>query len=163
MGVGQGQIQHVGVEIVSTGSATVLRIGDLQLTGFARPRVAQVVERPLGRPQPRCPLSTPRTATPAVIAGPAHDLWRGKILDPLNAFRGIGHIAAGAIHDHTSQRPLSWRYRPVWVLKVRKSSATTLQSHLAYQLVAHVRAYQKWDTKQLKKEYFVVLDGLDAQ
>jgi len=29
--------------------------------------------------------------------------------------------------------------------------------------VAHVRAYQKWDTEQLKKEYFAVLGGLDAQ
>jgi len=35
--------------------------------------------------------------------------------------------------------------------------------HLVYQLVAHVRAYQKWDTEQLKKEYFAVLGGLDAQ
>ena len=32
--------------------------------------------------------------------------------------------------------------------------------HLVYQLVAHVRAYQKWDTEQLKKEYFAILGAL---
>ena len=81
----------------------MLRIRDLQFTGLARPRVAQVVERPLGRPQPRCPLSTPRTAAPAVIAGPAHDLRRGKIFHPLDAFGGITNIASRAIHNRISQ------------------------------------------------------------
>jgi hypothetical protein len=35
--------------------------------------------------------------------------------------------------------------------------------HLVYQLVAHIRTYQKWDTEQLKREYFAVLDALDTQ
>jgi len=34
---------------------------------------------------------------------------------------------------------------------------------LVYQLVAHVRKYQKRDTEQLKREYFAVLEALDTQ
>ncbi len=32
--------------------------------------------------------------------------------------------------------------------------------HLAFQLVAHVRAYQKWDIEQLKREYSAILGSL---
>ena len=40
------------------------------------------------------------------------------------------------------------------------NSLTKACLHLVYQLVAHVRAYQKWDVEQLKKEYFAVLATL---
>jgi hypothetical protein len=128
MGVGQGQIQHIGVEIVPTGRAVMLRVGDLQLSRPPGHRVAQIVQRPLGRPQPIGPVSAPGTRASAVIARPPDDLRRRKILDPLNAFGGVRHIASRSIHDHTSKKLSSRKYRPSTAPKMRKNSVTLLQS-----------------------------------
>ncbi|OHE39839.1 MAG: hypothetical protein A3K40_08155 [Syntrophobacterales bacterium RIFOXYC2_FULL_60_23] len=103
MGVGQGQIQHVRVEIVPTSRAAMLRVGDRQLPRPAGHRVAQIVQRPLGRPQPIRPLSAPGAPASAIIARPPDDLRRGKILDPLDTFGGVRHIAPRSIHDHISK------------------------------------------------------------
>ncbi len=35
--------------------------------------------------------------------------------------------------------------------------------HLVYQLVAHIRTCQRWDTQQLKDEYFAILKHLDCK
>jgi hypothetical protein len=113
MGVGQGQLQHVGVEIVSTGSTVMLRIGALQLAWSPRQRITQIIERPLGRSKSIRPVTTLGTTPSAIVAGPPHDPRRGKILDPLNTFGGITHIASRAIHDRTSKNSLSWRDRPL--------------------------------------------------
>jgi len=103
MGVGQGQIQHVGVEIVAAGRIVMLRVGDRQLARPSGHRVAQIVQRPLGRPQPVRPVSTPGAPASAIVARPPDDLRRGKIFNPLNAFGGVRHIAPRSIHDHISK------------------------------------------------------------
>jgi hypothetical protein len=128
VGVGQGQIQHIGIEIVSTGRTVMLRIGYIQCSRPARHRVAQIVEYPMGRPKPVRPLSAPGTRASSIVAGSSDDLRRRKILDPPDAFGGIGHIASRAIHDHISKRSFSREYRPSPASKARKLSVTMLQS-----------------------------------
>ena len=106
----------------------MLRVGDLQLSRLPRHRVAQIVERALGRPQPVRPVATPRTGASAVIARPANDLRRGQILDPPDTFGGITNIASRAIHDHSSKKHSSRKYRSPSAPKVKKSSVIMLQS-----------------------------------
>jgi len=113
MGVGQGQIQHIGVEIVPTSRAMMLRVGHLQLSRPPGHRVAQIVQRPPGRPQPIRSVSAPRTGAASIVAGSSDNLRRRKILDTPDAFGGIGYIVSGAIHDHISQQVFSARYRPI--------------------------------------------------
>jgi len=127
VGVRQGQVQHIGVEIVSTGQTAMLRVDYLQLARPPGHRVAQIVEHPMGRPKPIRPVSASGARASWIIAGPSDDLRRGEILDTPDAFRGIGHIASRAIHDHLSKRSFSRRYRPIPGPKVRKSSVTMLQ------------------------------------
>ena len=124
-GVGQGQVQHVGIEVAVTLAAVMLRADYLQLSRPPGHRVAQIVEHPMGRPKPIRPTSAPGTRASSIIARPSDDLRRGKILD---AFGGIGNIASRAIHDHTSKKSFSRRYRPIPGPKVRQSSVTVLQS-----------------------------------
>jgi hypothetical protein len=128
MGVGQGQIEHVGVEIMSTGGTVMSRIRDFQLARSPGERIAQIVERPLSRPQPERPVPAPGTRASAIMARPPHDLRRGKIFDQLDAFRRITHIASRAIHDQVSKTSFSWRYRPIEVPHAGKSSAMMPQS-----------------------------------
>jgi hypothetical protein len=128
MGVGQGQIQHIGVEIVSTGSTVMLRVGYIQLSRPPGHRVAQIVEQPMGCSKPMRPLSAPGTGASSVVPGPPDDLGWGKILDTPDALGGIGHIVSRAIHDPISKKQSSRKYRPPPVPNMRKSSVMMLQS-----------------------------------
>ena len=65
---------------------------------------------------------------PVALDEPSDDLRPGKILDTTDAFGGIGNIASRAIHDHTSKKAFSRRYRPIPGAKTRISSVTVLQS-----------------------------------
>lgn len=106
----------------------MLRVGYLQPTRPPGHRVAQIVEHPMGRPKPIRPVFASGARASWIIAGPSDDLWRGKILDTPDAFRGIGHITSRAVHDHTSKKSVFRRYRPIPGPKVRRSSVTMLQS-----------------------------------
>ena len=128
MGVGQDQIQHIGVEIVPTGSTVMLRTGYIQVSRPPGHRVAQIVEQPMGRSKPMRLLSAPGTAASSVVPGPPDHLGRGKILDTPDTLGGIGHIVSRAIHDHISKKHFSRKYRPPPVPNVKKPSVTMLQS-----------------------------------
>ena len=128
MGVGQGQVEHVGVEIASAGGTAMLRIGHLKFSRPAGHRIAQIVQRPTGRPKPIRPASAPGTGASRVIPRPSNDLGRGKVFDASHAFGGVGNIASRAIHDRASVKSFSRRYRPTPGPKARKSSVTVLQS-----------------------------------
>jgi len=130
MGVGQDQIQHIGVEIVPTGSTVMLRTGYIQVSRPPGHRVAQIVEQPMGRSKPMRLLSAPGTAASSVVPGPPDHLGRGKILDTPDTLGGIGHIVSRAIHDHISKKHFSRKYRPPPVPNVKKPSVTMLQSPL---------------------------------
>ena len=128
MGVGQGQVEHVGVEIASAGGTAMLRIGHLKFSRPAGHRIAQIVQRPMGCPKPIRPASAPGTGASPVIPRPSNDLGRGKVFDASHAFGGVGNIASRAIHDRASVKSFSRRYRPTPDPKARKSSVTVLQS-----------------------------------
>lgn len=124
MGVGESQVQHVSVEVVSTSRAVMLRVGNLQGSRPFGHRAAQIMERSLDHPQPIGPVSAPGTGASSRVAGPPNDLWRGKILDTYDANRGIGSIISRSIREHISMRPFSRRYRPLATPKGREFSLT---------------------------------------
>ena len=128
MGVGQGQVKQVGVEIASAGGTAMLRVGHIQLAGPPGHRIAQVVQNPMGCPKPIRPTSATGTGASPVIPRPLDDLGRGKILDASDAFGGIGNITSWSIHDRASKRSFARRYRPEDGPKARKCSVTLLQS-----------------------------------
>jgi len=92
---GQGQIQHVGVEVKIAVLAVVLGIGHMQIAWPVVDRIAQFVQFALASPQSRRTPVAPGTALAGIIARTLDNLGFGKTFDVNDAFRGIGQIDSG--------------------------------------------------------------------
>jgi hypothetical protein len=92
MPVGDGQVQHVGVEVMVTAFAVMLGISHVQITGPAANRVAQVMQRALVSPQPRGATVTPGTTAMRKVTRPFDDYRLGKFFSVSDAFGGVGQI-----------------------------------------------------------------------
>ena len=112
VGLRQAQIVHVGIEIDIALGTAMLRVRDVNIARAPGERRSQIMERPLGAPEPIAPPPAPRTAAPAVIAAPSDGLRLGKIFNTRDAFRAVRNVLARLRHDDALQRPLGlWNHR----------------------------------------------------
>jgi hypothetical protein len=106
--VGQGQVEHVRVEIVVAMGTAVLRVGYVQVAGSAAERIAQVVQGSLRRPQAIGAAAALKTGATWIVAGALDNPRSGKIFDAGDAFRGIGPVNPRS--GHGSLRALPGKY-----------------------------------------------------
>jgi hypothetical protein len=95
MGPGQGQIQHVGVEIVVATAAVMLGVSHVQIARSAIDAVAEIMQCALIGSQTRGAAVTLGTTPPGIVPRTFDDLRCGKVFDAKDAFRGIGKIDSG--------------------------------------------------------------------
>lgn len=111
--VGQGQVQHVGIEIVIAAAAAMLRVNHVQVAGPPAERIAQVVQGPIRRAQPISAAAALGTDAAGIVPRAFDDPNRGQVLDAGNAFRGFGPVKSRSGHvslravpgDSTAQEP----------------------------------------------------------
>lgn len=99
VGLGRGQVGHVGVKILAALTALVLRVGEMD---FARPTVDQVAEiMQISGENLVSPATFPAAgARPrGKVSAAFNDFGFGQILRISDSFRGIRQIFAGAEHD----------------------------------------------------------------
>jgi hypothetical protein len=93
-----GQVGAVGVEVLATLSAVVLRVGQEEVAGPSGNQITEVVEGSLKDPVAVGAVATTRAGLAAVVAAAVADLGLGQVLDAGDAFSGIGQIFSGTGH-----------------------------------------------------------------
>jgi hypothetical protein len=95
---GVGEVSHVGVEILATAGAIMLRVDQDDVAGSAGEGVAQVVKGAACQAVAVGAMATAWAGPPAVIAALAGDLGLGQIVDACGALGGVGAVFAGCRH-----------------------------------------------------------------
>src|SRR5213592_3479358 len=92
------QVGHVGVEILVTPRAIVLRVGEVDIVWTTRNQITQVMQHALHATIAVGVLAAVRTGTLAIVTAPLDDLRLRQVLNPLDAFRGIRAVFTGSWH-----------------------------------------------------------------
>src|SRR5512147_937150 len=117
-GLGRGQVGHVGGEIVAAPDAVVLGVGEPDVAGSLRHRVAQIMQSAVEDPIPGAGLAASRTR-PVLVISTARDELRGREhLGIGDAQSGVRRMDSRTKHDNAlpNQRPFSL------ILRLRTSS-----------------------------------------
>jgi hypothetical protein len=104
MAAGGGQVGGVGVEVLATGSAVVLRAEKDDVAGPLGEGVAQVVEGAADEPIAGGAVPAMRARAPAVVAAADADVGLGQVLGPSDAESRVGAIFAGSRHGIPPKR-----------------------------------------------------------
>ena len=91
---GWGQIGRVGVEILGTGRAIVLGIGEFELMWASRDQIAQVIQLACEDLVPRCGLAALRTRLHRIIARLFEPFGFGQVFE--SGEGDIRHIFTGS-------------------------------------------------------------------
>ena len=94
-----GQIRHVGIEVLATLGAVMLRIGDHEITRTPQIEIAQIVQRPMGLLVSVGHVTTSRTRVPYGVATIGNNLWLGQVGNRGHPFAGIGSIRPWTEHS----------------------------------------------------------------
>jgi hypothetical protein len=95
---GVGEVGHVGVEILATASAIMLRVDQDDVAGSSGEGVAQVVKGAAGEAVAVGAMPAARTRPSAIIAALARDFGLGQVVDAGGALGGVGAVFAGSRH-----------------------------------------------------------------
>jgi hypothetical protein len=95
---GLGEVGHVGVEILATAGAIMLRVDQDDVAGSSGEGIAQVVKGAAGEAVAVGAMPAARTGSSAIIAALAGDLGPGQIVDACGALGGVGAVFAGSRH-----------------------------------------------------------------
>jgi hypothetical protein len=98
MGLGQGVVGHVGVEMLPTAGATMLGVHKVDVTWPTGHQVANVMQNSLARSAAKAGLATKGTRAMREVPGAANDLGFGKIFGSGDPFRGIRQVPSGSGH-----------------------------------------------------------------
>lgn len=101
---GVGEVGHVGVEILATAGAIMLRVDQDNVAGPAGEGVAQVVKGAAGEAVAVGAMPAARTRPSAIIAALAGDLGLGQVVDACGALGGVGAVFAGSRHGSAPGR-----------------------------------------------------------
>src|SRR3954466_13845232 len=93
-----GQVGHVGVEVLATAGAVVLRVENDRVAWPSGEGIAQVMKGPSPLAIAIGTVAAARAGPAAVIAALAADLGLGQILDVTDPLGGIGAVFAGSWH-----------------------------------------------------------------
>jgi hypothetical protein len=99
MGLGQGVLGHVGVEVFPATRATMLRVHEVNSARPPGNQIAHVMEDASGCSAAKTGLATTRTRAMGEVAGAMNDLGFGQIFGSRDAFRGIRQLLSRARHD----------------------------------------------------------------
>src|SRR3954447_7105828 len=128
--LGRGQIGHVGGEVVAAPRAVMLGVGEMDVTGTAPRRVAQIMQGAGPDAIPRARLAAFRTR-PMLVIPTAPDVLRGREhLGIGDAQSGVQRVDCRTKHDNALPNqgpfPLILRLRPSFV--ILKSPAVVLKT-----------------------------------
>jgi hypothetical protein len=108
MGLWQGVLGHVGVEVFPTTRATVLRINQVNITWPPGNPIADVMENASGCSAAKTGFTTMRTRAMGEVAAAMNDLGFGQIFGSCDAFGGIRQILSRTRHDKALLGQLVW-------------------------------------------------------
>src|SRR5438067_9183043 len=97
-GLGRGQVGHVSGEVEAAPSAVMLGVGELDLTGPAPHRVAQIMQGAGKNPVPGARLAAFRTRPMLVIPRASNELWTRKHLGIGDAQSGVRRVDCRTKH-----------------------------------------------------------------
>ena len=109
VGLGPGQVRHVGVEVLTAVGAMMLRIAEMDLTWPPRDPVPQVAQQTGDHSVSGATLAATGTRSTFEIPAPFNDLRLGKILGVGDPFGGVGQILSRTRHG----KSLLWTATPV--------------------------------------------------
>ncbi len=94
----QGEIRHVGVEVLLATRAEMLREPDVEIHWSFRSRVAHVVEDSFHPSVAVSAVVADRACPPFVVTAAFDDLWFGKVLNARNPLCSIRLVLPGCGH-----------------------------------------------------------------
>jgi hypothetical protein len=114
VGLGRGQVGHVGGKEVVAPVAVVLGVGEVEVAGSPSHWVAQIMQGADEDPIPRARLATFRTRPMLVIATARDELRGREHLEIGDAQSGVQRVDCRTKHDSAlpNQRPSSLILRP---------------------------------------------------
>jgi hypothetical protein len=92
---GRCEVGGVGVEVLAAPGTEVLRVRQSDVVGPAREEIAEVVECALELAIAVGVVPTAGTGPSLEVAAASEDLGLGQVLDPSDAFGGVGAIFSG--------------------------------------------------------------------
>jgi hypothetical protein len=98
MGLGQGVVGHVCVEVLPTTGATMLGVHKVDVTWPTGHQIANVMQNSFARSAAKTGLATKGTRAMHEVPCAANDRWSGKIFRSRDAFGGVGQILSGSGH-----------------------------------------------------------------
>jgi hypothetical protein len=98
MGLGQGVVGHVRVEVLPTVRATMLRIDEVNVAWPTGHQVANVMQDSFARPTAEAGFAASRTWAMRECPRAANNLGFRQIFGSRDAFRGIGQILPWSRH-----------------------------------------------------------------
>src|SRR4029077_4897106 len=96
--LGRGQVRHVGSEVVAAPSAVMLGVPEVDLTGPAPHRIAQIMQGAGKNPVPGAGLAAFRTGPMLVISTASNELWGRKHLGIGDAQSGVRRVNCRTKH-----------------------------------------------------------------
>jgi hypothetical protein len=108
MGLGQGVVGHVRVEVLPAASATMLRVDDVDIARATSNQVSHVMQNAFACTVAEAGLVADRTTATPEVPAPAHDLGFGQILGTSDAFRWVRQILSGARHSKALLGHVVW-------------------------------------------------------
>jgi len=106
MGLGQGVLGHVGVEVFPTTRATMLRVNKVNITRPPSNQIADVMKDASGCSAAKTGLATTWARAMGEVAAAMNDLGVGQIFGSRDARGGIRQILSRARHDKDLLGPL---------------------------------------------------------
>jgi len=97
-GPGQGEVRHVGVEVLLAARAIVLREPDEKIDRSFRPGVSQIVEDPLHPPVTVSAVVADGAGPPLEVSAPADRLRFRKVLNAGDPLRSVRSVLPGSSH-----------------------------------------------------------------
>ena len=101
---GVGPVGPVGVEVLATAGAMVLRGDHAEVGGPPGEGIAQVVEGAPSEPIAVGAVATAWAGPPALISARDADLGRGQVLDAVDPLGGVGSVFARSWHGGSPGR-----------------------------------------------------------
>ena len=98
MAFGQGQIVHVGVEVMVALRAVVCRIRENDIAWSAGKGVSQIMQGAGNGSKPVCTMFAQRTRPSFIVAAAPYKFWSRQILNTYNPLRFICYIFARSKH-----------------------------------------------------------------
>jgi hypothetical protein len=95
---GQGQVRHLGVEILAAFGAMMDGIGEMNVVRTAGSQISHIMQHASRPTIPVGTVPTPRAGLSSEVSAALDDLRFGQVLDAGDAFGGIGQILPRSRH-----------------------------------------------------------------